>query len=126
MQMNWAIDWTLDELAKEQQMWEAALPATASVFAVQHANKQAQLYRLAAEALRFKAFVAEYDTPPSDWKPFDASSSYCGFGKRGEKGYVDEVDDSNNGDIHSHGYAAGGWSVVKDLRVICGLEVSRE
>lgn len=119
-------EWTDEELAKEQAMWEAGMPASASLFAVQHANKQARLYALARLGMTAIKFTEEYDTPPSDWEWFDPVwGGYCGYGERGMKGFVDGVDDSNNGDVHEHGGAVGEWSVIKKLRVLLGLEVAR-
>lgn len=116
-------EWTEAEMVKEREMWEKALPNSASLFAVQHANKQAELYRLALLGLRVTEFTRTYDTPPSDWEWFDKVwGGYCGYGERGTRGFVDGVDDTNNGDVHSHGSSVGEWSVIKKLRQMTGLD----
>ncbi len=51
------------------------------------------------------------DAPPDDWKPYDSWGDYQGY-----PGLVDEVDESNGGDIHSHGCAVGRWKAAKIAR----------
>lgn len=51
------------------------------------------------------------EVPPEDWEPRDAFGDYQGYGD-----LVDDVDLSNNGDVHSHGFAEGWWALAWRIR----------
>ena len=54
-------------------------------------------------------------SPPDDWES-ESWCGYAGYGSRGESDFVDEVDDGNMDDIHSHGTSVGMWYAAKRLR----------
>jgi len=60
--------------------------------------------------------------PPLDWKPYDdAWGDYNAYPCA--DGHYSEVDDSNSGDVHSHGIACGEWSIRKEIdRILKGGE----
>jgi len=74
------------------------------------------------EALRQMAAVF----PPDDWEYFDSWGDYQGYGEHGGDHYVDEVDQSNSGDVHSHGIAVGGWFFAKDVRKLLAALLPKE
>ncbi len=51
--------------------------------------------------------------PPAEWEPYDAWGDYSAYPLA--DGSTSGVDDSNSGDVHSHGIATGEWSVGKAL-----------
>lgn len=51
------------------------------------------------------------DSPPDDWEYHSTWDGYLGC-----DGIVDDVDESNMGDVHSHGIAVGQWFAAKIAR----------
>ncbi len=51
------------------------------------------------------------DSPPDDWEYHTTWDGYLGY-----NGIVDDVDESNMGDVHDHGFAVGKWSAAKIAR----------
>jgi len=61
-------------------------------------------------------------SPPNDWETCDNLGDYVGYGKYGDEDYVDDVDPSNNGDVHTHGFEVGLWAAAKIARAGLGIE----
>lgn len=55
-------------------------------------------------------------SPPDDWESRDMYGDYIGHGDHGDDDFVDDVDPSNSGDVHAHGWAEGRWSAAKIAR----------
>ena len=47
--------------------------------------------------------------PPDDWEPYPSAGEYRMPDGSG-------IDDSNSGDVHTHGVELGAWSVAKQIR----------
>ena len=60
-------------------------------------------------------------SPPDDWEPWDCGEP-CGYGERGDKNYVSEVDISNSGDVADHASAVTQWWIAKKIRSAAQLK----
>lgn len=67
--------------------------------------------------------IAVLSIAPNDWKPRDAWGDHEDYPRETRLGdfYLESVDDSNHGDLDSHGFHHGQWSAALMARRALGL-----
>ena len=63
-------------------------------------------------------------SPPDDWENYSTWDGYMGYDGATKAESVDGVDESNMGDVHSHGVAVGLWMAAKIARESLNLGTS--
>lgn len=58
-------------------------------------------------------------SPPDDWEPYDRWGEPVGYGKLGDRDYVEHP--KGPGDEHDHGVAVGRWEAAKIARKALAL-----
>ena len=71
----------------------------------------------AAEAVKAMLLAICAESPPDDWD-VSPDGEYPSYGERGDRAFVEVPDESSYGDVHSHGFDMGAWSVSKRVRSV--------
>lgn len=106
------------ELAASPTMRSATILEAARIVAGDYERMLSEVEKLRAENARLRKTLERISagSPPSDWEPYPGCGEYAGYGERDDPAYVDTPDESNGGDMHSHGYSVGFWSAAKIAR----------